>query len=370
MYFMIYKFLKLILILFFVFYYSLFSTQKVMSENISDPILYYGIGCSHCAKIKEFINNTDLSVNIIEKEIYQNPANAQEYNELCDKKSIPVMERGVPLLYADDHIYIGDYEVSTYLKDKAIGLTRDHTSDPDESSNVPTPVVEKKISAPTIPVVILAAMVDAINPCEFAVLLILMSTVLASEDRRRALYSGLAFSLSIFISYLLMGLGLYSVIASFQLSSAFMKIIGVLAILLGLFNIKDYFWYAKGFLMEVPMAWRPQLKKLIRSVTSPIGAFFIGVLVSLFLLPCTSGPYIVIIGMLGQKESYSNAVWLLILYNLIFVTPMIFITLASYLGMNVNKAEEVRVKNLRRLHLIGGIILLVMGGILLSNVIG
>lgn len=367
---MINKLLKIVLLLSFIVSYSLLSAQNVNADNSSDPILYYGIGCSHCAKIKEFISNTDLSVNIIEKEIYQNPANAQEYNELCDRKSIPVMERGVPLLYADDRVYIGDYEVSTYLKDKAIGLTREHSSIPDEPTAFVEPIIEKRINAPTIPVVILAAMVDAINPCEFAVLLILMSTVLASGDKKRALYSGLAFSLSIFISYLLMGLGLYSVIASFQLSSVFMKLIGILAILLGLFNIKDYFWYAKGFLMEVPMAWRPKLKSLIRSVTSPIGTFFIGVLVSLFLLPCTSGPYIVIIGMLGQKETYSNAVWLLILYNLIFITPMICITLASYFGMNINKAAEVRVKNLRRLHLIGGLILLIMGVILLSNIIG
>ena len=102
-----------------------------------------------------------------------------------------------------------------------------------------------------------------------------------------------------------MGLGLYSVIACIITAQLFIKIIAALAIILGLFNLKDFFWYGKGFLMEVPLAWRPKLKKIISSVVSPMGAFLIGFLISLFLLPCTSGPYIVIIGMLGHKATYA-----------------------------------------------------------------
>jgi len=196
-----------------------------------------------------------------------------------------------------------------------------------------------------------------------------MTTILVSGERRRALFSGIAFSLSIFISYFLMGLGLYSVIASIEFSIIFLRIIGGVAILIGLLNLKDFFWYGKGFLIEVPLSWRPQMKKLIRSITGPVGAFFIGFLVSLFLLPCTSGPYIVIVSMLGQKETYFTAVYLLLLYNLIFVLPMLGITIGTYFGMNIEKAEEKRAKNLRVLHLIAGIIMLAMGVILLGDFI-
>jgi cytochrome c biogenesis protein CcdA len=47
--------------------------------------------------------------------------------------------------------------------------------------------------------------------------------------------------------------------------------------------------------MEVPLAWRPAMHKIIKKATSPIGAFIVGFVVSLFLLPCTSGPYITIL---------------------------------------------------------------------------
>jgi len=184
---------------------------------------------------------------------------------------------------------------------------------------------------------------------------------LAGGNKKRALWSGLLFSLAIFISYLAMGFGLYSAIASAGISTTFMKVIAVVAIILGLFNLKDALRYGKWFKMEVPMSWRPKMKSVLQSVTSPGGAFVIGFLISLFLLPCTSGPYIVILSMLGAQETFGNAAWLLILYNLIFVAPMLFITLAVYKGFAVEKAEEMRQKRIKALHLIAGVILVIMG---------
>ena len=158
-----------------------------------------------------------------------------------------------------------------------------------------------------------------------------------------------------------MGLGLYSIVTQFETTHKFMMVIGVLAILIGLFNIKDYFWYGKGFLMEVPMSWRTKLKSLIHSITNPVGAFFIGIVISLFLLPCTSGPYIVITSMLGHSETFFHAFVLLVLYNLVFILPMVLIVIGVSFGMDVSRAEEVRQKNLQRLHLIAGVIMLLMG---------
>jgi cytochrome c biogenesis protein CcdA len=226
---------------------------------------------------------------------------------------------------------------------------------------------EEKIQKPdlTLAAVIAGSLVDAINPCEFAVLIILMTTILASGNARKALKAGLAFSLSIFISYLLMGLGLYKALSLGGVAGGFFKIVGFLAIILGVLNLKDYFWYGKGFLMEVPMSWRPRLKNLIGSVASPGGAFAIGFLVSLFLLPCTSGPYIVILGMLAKKVFDAQAIAYLLLYNLIFVSPMVLISLAVYKGFDPAKAEEIRQKRLRTLHLIAGIVMIAMGTVIL-----
>ena len=115
------------------------------------------------------------------------------------------------------------------------------------------------------------------------------------------------------------------------------------------------------------MAWRPRLKSLIHSVASPWGAFATGFIVSLFLLPCTSGPYIVILGMLAKNTFDIQAVLYLLLYNLIFISPMIIITLAVYKGFDPAKAEEMRQKRLTILHLITGVIMIIMGIVILKG---
>jgi cytochrome c biogenesis protein CcdA len=216
------------------------------------------------------------------------------------------------------------------------------------------------------------AAVDAINPCEFAILILLMATMLIDEEnRKKALLTGLAFSAAIFIAYFLMGIGLFTLIRQYTLSftGIFYKVVGILAIVIGLLNVKDYFWYGKGVLMEVPQSWRPKMKSLIKGVTNPVGAFSVGLLVSLFLLPCTSGPYVVILGMLASKVSFAKAVFYLILYNLIFILPMLIIVFAMYWGLTPEKAEDWRKNKIRLLHLIAGVILIALGVVILFGLI-
>ena len=224
----------------------------------------------------------------------------------------------------------------------------------------------------TLGAVVSAALVDAINPCAFAVLIILLSTIAACHNRRKALYAGLAFSASIYFSYLLMGLGLLCAINAGGFTKGFYLIVAVLAIFIGLFNLKDYLWYGKWFRMEVPMSWRPRMKALLKSVTSVPGAFLIGFLISLFLLPCTSGPYLVILGLLSNVATKQVGFLLLLLYNFIFILPMLGITLGVYFGFTTTeKTEEWRIRKLKVLHLIAGFIILLLGiGMLIAYFLG
>ena len=215
------------------------------------------------------------------------------------------------------------------------------------------------------------AALDAINPCEFAILILLMASMLIEEgNRKRALLTGLSFIAAVFIAYFLMGIGLLETIRATTLTFSvyFYNVVGIIAIIFGLLNVKDYFWYGGGgFLMEVPQSWRPKMKELIRKVTTPWGGFTVGLLISLFLLPCTSGPYIVILGMLAVKTTFLKAFLYLIFYNLIFIAPMAAIVLAMYFGLPPEKAEQWRKNKLRLLHLIAGVILVALGVVILGG---
>lgn len=215
----------------------------------------------------------------------------------------------------------------------------------------------------TIGAIIGGAAVDALNPCEFAILIFLMGTLLLNGERKKALYSGMAFCLAIYLSYLAMGLGLLKIIQNLHISILTMKIVGVLAIIFGLLHLKDYFKYgAGGFIMEVPVSWRPTMKKLAGSVTNPLGAFLIGLLISIFLLPCTAGPYVAILTLLGANSiNGAKIILYLLLYNLIFIIPMAIMVGFMYAGLKATEAEEWRKGKIRLLHLIAGIIMIFLG---------
>ncbi len=331
--------------------------------------LFYGQGCPHCGKTMEFLGSVEESYPnlVVEKhEIYFDDEERQLFENFAASYSTTI--DGVPTIFIDDKFIVGFSDsIGEEIESEIQRCAQEECIDP--ITMVKDGNIVRKL---TIPAVISAAIVDAINPCAFAVLIILVSTILVGQSRHRALFAGLAFSLSIFISYFLMGLGLYSAIQATEFTRIFFYIVAVLAIILGLFNLKDYFWYGKWFITEVPMSWRPKLKALIKSVTSVPGAFLIGFLVSLFLLPCTSGPYIVILGLLAEATTRSYAIILLLFYNLIFILPMILITLAVYLGFTTTeKAEELRQKKLKTLHLIAGIIILCLGiGMLIALWLG
>ena len=164
-----------------------------------------------------------------------------------------------------------------------------------------------------------------------------------------------------------MGLGIYSAVQATGYLHVFYYIVIVIAILVGIFSIKDYFHYKPGFLaVEIPITWRPTLKRLIGSATSIPGAAIIGFFCSLFLLPCSSGPYLVILGLLAKTSTRMAAIPLLLIYNFIFVMPMIIITLLIYFGMtSVERVSEWREKYIKLIHLISGIIMICLALLLI-----
>jgi len=223
--------------------------------------------------------------------------------------------------------------------------------------------LSSRILEPTFWVIFSAAIVDSINPCAIAVLLILLTALLAQNDKKKILKLGLVFTLSIFVAYFLLGVGLLGLVNLAGLSGLFHKIIGFLAIIIGLLNIKDFFRYGGGgFVMEIPRKWRPKLKTLLNSVTSVCGVFIIGFVVTLFELPCTGGPYLFVLGFLSQDINWYQIVPILLFYNLIFVLPLIVLTLLIYFGYSTaEKANKWKDKNIRLLHLIAGVIMVALG---------
>jgi cytochrome c biogenesis protein CcdA len=350
-----------------------------IAEPCTEKCIYFfwGEGCMHCASVRPFIEELKQKysdLNVVDFEIYRNRDNLLLLEKYFDKASVPIKQRGVPAVIVENTILIGVPAIKENLEEKILKLKTDKCPSLESETFIYIagthtselkPEQEHKEGVSLL-VITLAALADSINPCAIAVLLILLMGLLAAGDKKRALRAGIAFSTSIYIVYFLFGLGIFSALqfalGSFsQLRSIFYIIIGIFGLLIGIFNIKDYFWYgAGGFVMEIPRSWRPTVRKLLNSVTTPLGAFLIGFVICLFELPCTGGPYFFILGLLAKTTTRMQAIPLLLYYNLFFILPLLIITLLVGKGADIEAIDDWKSRNIKKIHLATGIVMLIL----------
>lgn len=334
------------------------------------PIVFFKTEtCPNCAAVDAWLQGIEPNYeNIIVYRLYPNEE-TELLMKLYDIYDVPINERNyVPIIFLSDKHYLG--------RDTAINnLENDFKSFTEKKELLTGKENGNEESEINLFYVLSLALVDAVNPCELAVLIILMTAILTRfpEKKGKALKAGLLFTLAIFIMYFIFGLFLVELFSfvSNTFGYAFMIIIAILAIILGLLNIKDYFNYGGGgFIMEVPQKWRPKMKEIINGTTSPKGAFIVGLIVSFFLTPCTAGPYFIFSGLMSQI-GLLNALPYLFVYMIIFISPMLAITFITYFGFaQVKDMEEWRGRNLKKLHLIAGLIMLVIGAWLILTTFG
>lgn len=244
----------------------------------------------------------------------------------------------------------------------------------DETETDDEEIAESKEEKLSIGKIISLGLADSVNPCALSILaLVLISIITYNPGKRKdILLAGLSFILAVVIMYLLYGVLIIKAFQAVQSITAIREflfsklginlVLGVFASIFGVLEIKDFISYKPGSIgTEMPLSLRPKVSKIIAKVTSPLAAFGVGLFVTLFLLPCTIGPYIILGGLLSSG-SLITAVPSLLLYNLIFILPMLAVVLAVYFG--TKKVEDItnwRNKNVRYMHLVAGILLLSIG---------
>ena len=338
-------------------------------------ILFYGNGCPHCAKVEQYIKDSQVAkkFDLIKKEVFFNNKNLTEFNGYLQKHSLTYDKVGVPFLIINsgtDCTYInGDTNIIDYFSGKLAQITSGNCKDTAFSGNYLSDNLSWSKRLGFFGIMLPAALSDSINPCAFAVMLLLLTTILSKhKSRRKTLLAWALFALAIFLTYVGMGIWFFSAFANANNTFYLKLVVWILWILVWLANLKDYFWYGKWFVMEVPFSWRPRMMWLIESVASPMWAFFVGILVSLFLLPCSSGPYFTILGYMSSQSKVLTDRWYiyLIFYNLMFVLPMLIVSFLVAFGIrSVDNLAKIKHEKTKLIHLIVGLLMLGLGAYVL-----
>ena len=230
-----------------------------------------------------------------------------------------------------------------------------------------------KMAAINLPLIVGAGLIDGINPCAFGVLIFLLAYLAktAKNKKGKMILHGLTYIFAVFLTYLLAGLLLLPVIR--QLGQTFVILyigLATIIIIAGLLEIKDYFWYGKWFSLSIFPKEAERIKKYGKKMSGKLYiVFFLGVFVALVELPCTGAVYLAVLSLMSLSGlTISNFTFLLI-YNFLFVLPLIVILFLVVNGMSTNKFNEWRKKNRALMRLLIGLLLIGLGSWMLLLVL-
>jgi len=229
--------------------------------------------------------------------------------------------------------------------------------------------------------VIVAGLIDGINPCAFATIVFFVSYLAATgRGRRQIITVGLCFAGAVFTTYLAVGMGAFRALLEVKAYTAAAYAIdaaaGCLALVFGLLSLRDYFKVRAGKAEEMALVLPGFLKKRIRLDISRqlrmrgvvTGALAAGVLVSFFELACTGQVYLPTLVLIsGDAAMKARALGYLALYNLMFVAPLLAILAATVMGLGRARLSAFFRRHLGAAKLAMAALFLAIGAVLLAN---
>jgi cytochrome c biogenesis protein CcdA len=190
-------------------------------------------------------------------------------------------------------------------------------------------------------------LLDGLNPCAFATIVFFVSYLsISGRQGREILAVGAAFTLGVFLAYLAVGLGFYKVLDLLGglLTSLSRWVYGLTALLCAVLAVLSFLDFLKArrgeigdMALNLPHALRMRINAVIRkgrqAQTYIAGAFFAGLVVSMLELACTGQVYLpTIIAVMSRPELRVRAILYLLLYNLLFVLPLVVVFVLAYYG--------------------------------------
>lgn len=217
-----------------------------------------------------------------------------------------------------------------------------------------------------LPLVGVAALIDSINPCAFGILLLTIAFLLSLQKSRSSILKiGGVYILGLLTVYFLIGLGILQALHLFNTPHFMAKAGALLLIVLGGINLINEFFPSFPVKLKIPQAAHAKMASLMNKASLP-AVFLLGALVGLCEFPCTGGPYLMVLGLLHDQGTYIAGVGYLLLYNLIFILPLVIILLIASDNALIAKVQGWKKSETKHMRLWGGIAMVILGLIILA----
>lgn len=390
-------------------------------EKVINIHLFYGNGCPHCAAEEEFLTDylkDRTDVKLYKYEVWYD-SNNQELLSKVQKEMGTTNKNGVPFTVIGKKTIVGyadgvtdeqikdaiNYYLNNDYRDYAGEITgkvkktevkedttkdesktedkkenkiekADDTKDSDQTDeNVTVPVLgkinAKKVSLPILAVVL--GFVDGFNPCAMWILIFLITMLFNMKDRKKMWILGLTFILTSGIVYLMFMLAWLN-LATFISKIAFIRLlIAVIALVVGLINVYKYIDSLKKKDEGCDVVDKKDRKKIMEKIISIthekkfiialLGIMVLAASVNIIELMCSIGIPLLFTQILAMNNlsTFSYMIYMFI-YIFFFLIDDIVIFVISMVTLKVTGLST---KYTKYSHLIGGIIMLIIGLLLI-----
>lgn len=220
-------------------------------------------------------------------------------------------------------------------------------------------------NGPLLPFVLTAGLLDSLNPCAIAILLIFLALMFTLRKSRSVIMiMGSVYIAAVFLTYFAIGLGIFKVIHLFNTPHFMARLGAWVVIAIGVWGLKEYFLPGKFRLLSISLGSRQLIAKYATRATVP-AALVTGILVGLCEFPCSGAVYVATLGLLAAKATFIKGLGYLVLYNFMFVLPLIIIFAATTNRMMAEKLLTIDETNSSKLRLASALIMIAIGVVIL-----
>lgn len=331
-------------------------------------VYFYSDSCSYCKEVKPIIDaiKKDKQISVIEYSI-DDPSNLAIQEQYAKYYKIDeAKQHNIPMLFLGSRIFDNKSDIKNNLL-WTIELAKK------EPSKYQTDIMEldkdmeksffkEKAKEITFAGILLAGLLDGINPCAISVLMIFCSFLLFRGKNKTVIPTAIIFIAGSFISNLAIGLGLFTILKTISGSTAIMVAVYVVSIILCIIavylNTIDIINGFKknditGFKNQLSTETKFKISEIFRKAVSTkfivLAAFIAGVIIAAMEFSCTGQVYIPTITYMINAELSISYILMLVLYNIMFVLPLILVVLLLLL---IKEPEDIKGRFLKYSHII------------------
>jgi len=364
-----------------------------------DMAYFYQKGCPKCDRasyLLKYINKKYPGLNI--REIDLNTPDGKRLNEtLSNRLNLPPEKRLIAPSIFIGNDYLSPEEVTESRVESLIQKYEKAETKAtlevakDEIKKAEESIIERFKSFGVL-AILLAGLIEGMNPCALATLIFFISYLtMVGRKRKEIFMAGMGFSASSFVTHLLLGFGILNFIQYFSFFPLFSRIVYLItfifSLFLGIFSLYDYIQLKKGrpskMRLQVPDFLKKRIHRIIRTRSSGfegneetqlarllIIAIFIGFIVTLLQSTCTSQVYLPTLLFITNIPSLrGSAVFYLIIYNLIYILPLLVIFGIVYWGVTSEQLSIFLQKRASTIKLLTAIFFFALAGILMVSFI-